>query len=66
MTAKELKMRLDRFEDEEVFIRVAGYDDKEDVTILLKVDMGSLYLSKEDGHINMDFCGSMRTSGRWF
>lgn len=66
MTAKELKMRLDRFDEEKVFIRIAAYDDQTDVTILTYADMDGLYIYKEGDHINLDFSGIYKLSRRLF
>lgn len=66
MTAKELKMRLDRFDGEKVFIRIAAFDESADVTILTYADMDGMYIYKEGDHVNLDFSGIVKTSRRWF
>ena len=55
MTAKELKERLERFDDEEVHIRIAEYGINE--SKYAHADMDSIYLRKNGDHIDLIFGG---------
>lgn len=62
MTAKELKTRLDRFEDEEIHIRIAEYDVNE--SKYAHADMESLHIRGNCDHIDLIFGGWFEVARR--
>lgn len=62
MTAKELKMRLDRFDDEKVHIRIADYGIDE--TKYAHAYTDTIYIRKHGGHIDLIFGGKFEVARR--
>jgi hypothetical protein len=62
MTAKELKMRLDRFDDEQIHIRIADYGI--DASKYAHADMDSIYVRKDGDHVDLIFGGSFEIARR--
>lgn len=62
MTAKELKMRLDRFDEEEVHIRIADYGIN--ASKYAHADMDTIYIRKNGGHIDLIFGGEFEVARR--
>lgn len=62
MTAKELKDRLERFDDEEVHIHIADYGINE--SKYAHADMGTIYIRKNGAHIDLIFGGKFEVARR--